>query len=349
MKRFIAITILAAMLLGGAGCADRRQTANADPTNIPTQSATEAPTAAPTEAPAPEPTAAPAPKLLDFDDCAELICTLPWGQSELEVYCSPGNESEGTIPLDFFVDSGEIWIFDQHGLPDMGFIVYDLETGGVSRTTVAEDDDTHFYIRTRFAVYDGKLVGQRCVCELDTGERYLLQPLVFIQEGFEDDYLRLFQIREGGLYAYIGYVQYGYEPNMEDLTEYVFDPENRMWSPVRKILESGGKDEFVFTEGGFRIPRGYYIGQDNEGNHYLQSSESYKDADGTLHSPQVILKYAPDGHLISKLSFDPFGGCFGEDMKDYPAPYRFSLVTEDGTVWLMLNLEGGLRIYKVNM
>ena len=347
------MVILFAMLLSLAACAETVKPP--EPTAAPTENAAEAPTAeptaeptaAPTEAPTPEPAATPAPKLLDFDDCAELVCTLPWGEGDLEVYFEHPNEDEGLSPQNFFVADNRVWIYDRFLYSGMGFIVYDMETGEVSRVSYKEEDiEINYEIWTRFAVMDGKLIGQRGMFDLETGEQYLLQPLV--QNGStEPEYLRHFQVRDGKLYGYVGYVDYYWEADLHDLTEYVLDLENRMWVPVRKILSSGGEKELVIVDTGAHIERGIYLGFDNEGCHYVQGEDFEGKGDDAVYH-DAILKYAPDGRLISMVRIDKYNG-FGEGLLDAYCPDRFSLVTEDGTVWIMLHLESGLRIYKLDM
>ena len=349
MKRSLSVIMVFAMLFSLAACSGHggpiptEQTVNAQ-TEAPTAEPTPEPTEVPTEAPTPEPTATPAPKELVFDECAELVCTLPWGTGENEVYFEDPNEDEGAVPQNFFIADGKVYIYDRFIYNDRSFIVYDIETGEVSRLHYGSDDG--YKIWTRFAVLDEKLIGQKGYFDLETGEEFSLQPL--IQNGStEIENLRYFQIREGKLYGYVGYIQLYDEDLMTDLTEYELDFENGMWVPVRKILCSGGEEELIIKEGELHIKRGCYLGFDNEGNHYVQcyGAEGPIDNRTTYYS---IMKYAPDGHLVSEVRFNYYAD-FEEGTKAGYAPDRFSLVTEDGTVWLMFPLNNGLRIYKLNL
>ena len=155
-----------------------------------------------------------------------------------------------------------------------------------------------------------------------------------------------FQVRDGKCYGYVGKTNLYYDPEMEYLDEYELDLGNRMWIYKRRIISTQNDRGFIIDDAGNSIPRATYLGFDSEGNHYTQGEgEIYlKDENGWVYSWDTITKYAPDGHAVSvlKFNFKP------ELIRTYTAD-RFSLVTEDGTVWLMIEHKDGLRVYKVNM
>ena len=291
MKHILSFAIIFIMVFSLAAC-KQQQTAAADPTEAPTAAPTEVTTEAPaepaTEAPTPEPSATSEPKELAFEDCAELVLRLPWGDGEDEVFMQPASiddedEYIQVIPEHFNVMDGKIYIFDLFRPYGKGIIVCDIETGQIERLSPDIGDNT--LECGEFAVMDGKLIFQDCMYDISTGERIEIENalnrvlIMNVRDGKCLAYNAVNAVDNDGREFLFTQATYAYDV-------YELDVENRTWVQKERIempdnvphaeppfsdyeinYYGKGDVEIIGGDDGALFFSDRYMGTDDAGNH----------------------------------------------------------------------------------
>ena len=387
MKRALSFALILVMTLSLAACKTPHSAA-IDPTEAPateapaateapTEAPTEEPTPEPTEEPTPEPTAVPEPTELAFEDCAELVISIPWGNGDLEAFIRPirpGNDDDDwELPQHFNIIDGKIYIFDRYYPFGSGLLECDPETGEITR--ISPDIGENSFNRGEFALTDGKLIFSDCMFDLTTGKRIELEAIPGTPA--RRDGVLMMNVLDGKCFAYRA-VNY-YEGNEE--LEFLFtqatykydvfelDMENLAWVQKERIempryvphaeppfsdyhtfFYGRGDVEIKGEDGGALFCFDRYMGTDDAGNHYIDSEETlaYKNDSGryiTSKTWRRIIKLSPDGTPISCVDVD------------YPDDYIFRFwgnylvykVDSEGTVWYMCETQSGVSIYKISL
>ena len=388
MKKLVSIILLAAMLLTLAACrgtddpvTDPTAAPTAAPTSVPTEAPTTAPTEVPTEAPTPEPTVVPEPLVLAFEDCAELVLRLPWGNGDNEVFkkSTPGGESAfDAIPLHFNIIDGKVYIYDRYYPNGNGVLGCDPETGVLTR--LSPDIGENSFYSSEFAVMNGKLIFPPCMYDIETGERTELQRIP--DTDAMGTGIHIMSVKDGKCYAYRP-VKWDGEITWTEATyafyEYELDMENLMWVLIRRIDmpeyvphadpvlgERGAASNYEAeeTQRSYIYIRGdaavfyccdRYMGMDDEGNHYVDSMEVliHIDENGGISSPDDvtrwnrIVKLSPDGVPVSYV--DVYFPDNYLDRYDEWSNYLIFKVDRDGTVWYMCETTEEVLIYKISL
>ena len=389
MKKIVSILLLSAILLTLAACKapvapitdPTEEPTAAAPTAFPTEVPTEEPTAFPTEEPTAGPTAVPEPAELEFDDCAELVLRLAWGNGENEVFIKkPAVDADGdledgdwVIPEHFNIIDGMIYVYDRFYPHGNGVLECDPATGAVKR--LSPDIGEYSFANGEFAVLDGKLIFAWEMYDLATGERTELQPMPETDERGAG--VLIMKVTDGKCFAYravnwtdddgeeffITQATFAYD-------EYELDMENRMWVLKRRIEMPAyvphadppfsvisthyfgrGAITEVFGDDGALYCFDRYMGMDDAGNHYVDSEEEFARAnEGGGYTVTKwwhrIIKLAPDGTPIS------FVDVYFPDNYIHmwiDESYLVYKVDRDGTVWYMRATESELLIYKISL
>ena len=378
MKRAIALFLFAAMLLSFAACrkpGDQQANASPKPTEAVTEAPTEAPTPAPTEAPTTEPAVVPEPAELAFEDCAELVLRLPWGDGEDEVFIRPimTDDDDWVIPQHFNIIDGKVWIFDRYYPFGSGLLMCDPETGETVRISLNTGDSA--LENGEFEILDGKLIFRDCMYDLETGERIGLEPIpgtAALRDG-----VLMMKVKDGKCFAYRAVNYNEGDPEQEFLfTQATFaydvfelDMDNLAWVQKERIempdniphaeppfsdyeinYYGKGDVEIIGRDGGAIFCDDRYMGTDDEGNRYVDSEEilAYKNEFGGYVASKTwrrIIKLSPEGDPIAYVDVSYPDNYIFRDWGNYLV-YK---VDGDGTVWYMCETLDEVLIYKISL
>lgn len=362
MKKLISIImafVFMALLTACSGTTDKpvptaeptqsAQTPTAEPTEAPTEVPTEAPTevpteeptAEPTEAPTPEPTEVPEPVSLAFSDCAKEVCRLPWYNGNWQNLDTSGvyfeTDDEGMSPNHFYVDGDLIYIYDQWLYSsNSSMLVYNMKTGEKTRITGVKV--SHL---TDFAVLDGKIYSPNYIYDIETGEYEKLNPVYnSSSDTMESTYL--LTARGGKVYMYAS------EPNQpahdfigaDWLDEYELDLEFKAWVPIRRMAEKTDDGQMTLWDGS-TVGFGYWLGEDNEGCHYVFVSEA-----AGVGLVRRITKYAPDGTPLASTEL-PFDGA--NELMGVFAESSCIRIGTDGKLYMFVSYIDSFVVYMVEL
>ena len=347
MKRLVSIILFTAILLSLTACSDR-QTANIDPTATPTEvvtsaptaTVTDAPTAAPIDEPTPEPTAVPDPVELDFRANAEIAVRLPWGDGEKEVfrkdYTGEYEDDDWVIPMCFSVTDGKVYVIDRYYPYGNGMLCCDIESGSTERLGF----DSELFNYNEFAVMDGMLIFKNRIIDMETGEITGIQSMTELNDGDENLTVHNIKVKDGSCYAYAGKDS----SEASFLDEYVLDLDNSMWVLVRRMdIPENVPHPQIAGRGG---SSDRYMGTDANGSHYVDSSVSVENADGTWTGYNRISKISPEGFPVSYIDV-----YYPDDFitMNIPQTRRLFCVDNEGIVWFMCETESEFLIYRISM